>query len=477
MNGKDILSLLMGVKRRPISGRMSVCFLLAASPVVLAAELSLPQAQLLALRSDLSIEQVLYEAEGLRAEAQAKGQLPDPVVVLGLQNLPTDTFAFDQEPMTQWRIGVRQMFPQGDTLALQQNKTGLMAHVQDDAADLRALMIGRKVRQRWLEIQYLQLSQTILEEDESLFQQLLHVTHSLYSVGKVKQQDVLRAELELSRLQEKQIKARRLEQTQRAQLQRWVGHAAEQSDWPELLPVITLPVELAAYPEVPEADEAAFSEAVLPSLLNHPMLRAVQTQITMAETDVALAEQQYKPSWGVELAYSYRQGDNPDGSPRSDFLSGAVTVSMPLFSRLRQDKGVQGANYRKASKRYALQDQTREMLAEVKTGVRRLRQIDEQLGLFDQEILAKARFQAEAALNAYQADAADFTEVMRAWLGEQKDRLDYLRLQVDRLQAISELRFYLPEAAPDLQDQRRLAAQAYMNESTLTTMDAGEVTP
>lgn len=409
--------------------------------------LGLTVAEQLAMQEDFGARQLMAESRASLQEADAQSQLPDPQLVLGALNLPTDTFKFDQEPMTQFKVGVKQMFPQGDTLPLKERKFRLQSDAQAHAARGRLLMVTRQVRKGWLEVFYWERARSILSQDENLFRQILDVTHSLYSVGHVQQQDVLRAELELSRLKEKIIKAERSAVTERAQLARWIGERAMDDEWPEVIPVVAMPT----VPNIPDADSRAAQTTFLSNQLKtHPMLQALSGQVDVAAQDIALSQQLYKPTWGVELSYGYRAGQNNDGSDRADFLSAAVNVSLPLFTSSRQDKSVQRANYKKYAQQNAYADKLAEMRGEVEALQARLAQVDAQLTLFDEQILTKASLHAEAALNAYQADASDFAEVMRAFLSEQRDRLDYERLLVTRLQLISDLQFYLGNHTPEL---------------------------
>jgi len=416
------------------------------------ASLSIDNAQNLAVSSDSGITQMLFRSQATQVEAHSQSQLPDPVLIVGAQNLPTDTFKFDQEPMTQFKVGVRQMFPQGDTLSLKEKKLNTQASSLTSVAKTRYLTVTQKVRRLWLEVQYWEREKKILDKDKVLFKQLLEVTHSLYSVGNVQQQDVLRAELELSRLRERVIKADRQSEIQRAQLSRWIGATASIETWPEALPVILLPSNMPSQlasnnfqTNAPHIQQALFEQ-----LKAHPMLVSLQGQIDVADKDIQISKQQYKPAWGVEFNYGYRDGENNDGSDRSDFVSAMVNVSLPLFSNSRQDKTVQSATYRKEAQKNAYQDKLTEMVGNVQTLSRRLLQTEEQLTLFNEQILLKARQHAESSLNAYQVDAANFSDVMRAYISEQRDRLDYERLVVTRLQLISDLQFYFSTDTPEL---------------------------
>lgn len=450
--------------RTKMSGAMllSVCCTLALIflPSRSFAELTIEDAQQMAVTKDPGISQTLNRAEAAKVEALAQSQLPDPVVILGAQNLPTDSFKFDQEPMTQFKVGIRQMFPQGDSLSLKAQKLTTQASSLGATARVRYLMDTRQVRNLWLEVLYWDRAKDILREDEALFTQLLEVSHSLYSVGKVQQQDVLRAELELSRLREKIIKADRQGEAQRAQLSRWIGLPALTESWPTILPVLQSPLAsmLTAIPQLnTQAELAQYQQQLFEQLQGHPMLISLQRQVDVADHDIRLMQQQYKPAWGVELSYGYRDGQNNDGSDRADFLSAMVNVSVPLFTGNRQDKSVQGAVFQKAAQQNVYEDKRQEMVGEVRSLISRLLQTNEQLALFDEQILSKARSQAESSLSAYQTASSDFSEVMRAYISEQKDRLDYERLAVARLQLISDLQFYFFTETPDVM---ALAAEA-----------------
>ena len=54
------------------------------------------------------------------AQSIMAGTLPDPTLMLGLMNLPTNGYAFDQEGMTQFKVSLSQKFSRGDSLSLKQ---------------------------------------------------------------------------------------------------------------------------------------------------------------------------------------------------------------------------------------------------------------------------------------------------------------------------------------------------------------------
>ena len=111
------------------SGGVAAAFLAATIGLYAwpaAAALSLDEAVTIAQRNDPWILSSEYRQDSLAAQAVAAGTLPDPMVDLSFANMPTDTFDFDQEAMTQFKVGIAQAFPRGDTRALSQRRLAML---------------------------------------------------------------------------------------------------------------------------------------------------------------------------------------------------------------------------------------------------------------------------------------------------------------------------------------------------------------
>ena len=125
--------------------------------------------------------------------------------------------------MTQFRLGVMQQFPAGDSLTLKYQQTQLNGKRFHVLSLERRLQVELAVKERWLSLEYWQRVQSFLAEDQILFKQLIEIVQSLYGVGKASQQNVIRAELELAQLTDKLVNAQLKEQEAVANLSRWIG--------------------------------------------------------------------------------------------------------------------------------------------------------------------------------------------------------------------------------------------------------------
>jgi len=385
--------------------------------------LTLAEAEDLALVAEPGRAALLSRSEAFAEQAVAAGQLPDPMLRVGLANYPVSDGSFSSEPMTQAQLGIRQVFPRSRTRSLGTEKFEAMAAEAQDSALAREREVLEATRMAWLEIYYWQSARATVSDSRPFFEDLVAVTRSLYSVGRKSQADVLRAELELSRLDDRLIESDRSAAEAQARLSRWLGADAYRP----------LAMKLPDWQSLPTLDD------LQAALAGHPALEAADAGIDARQTAVNLAEQSKKPAWALDLGYGYRDGYNANGEPRSDFVSLIVSVDLPFFQKNRQDRHLAAA----LRERSAAIDTKAELNARLSSqlGVEyaRWQDLTRRIELYEQRILGQSETRAEAAMLAYQSDAGDFADVMRAAIDDLNTRLDHIRLKVERAKSYATL--------------------------------------
>jgi outer membrane protein TolC len=379
--------------------------------------LTIAEAEDLAVAAEPGLDALLARADAMQQRAVAAGQLPDPMLRVGLANMPLDGGSFSTEGMTQAQLGVRQAFPRARSHSAAEKRA--MGEAFDHSADARRREVLTAVRKAWLDVYFSQRARELMTESRPLFADLVTVTRSLYGVGRKSQHDVLRAELELSRLDDRLIDIGRMRSEAQAALWRWIGDDAYRAA------AMKLP-NWEAPPQVVDLRAA---------LDSHPLVAAAEAGIAASSAAVRAAEENKKPGWAVDLGYGYREGFLPSGEPRSDFVSLSVTVDLPLFGKNRQDRKLSAAlGERRAAtnSRAALRAR---LGSELDAEYARWTDLTRRLALYDNQILPQSQGQAQAALLAYQSDAGDFADVMRAWIDDLDTRLQRIRLQVKRAQS------------------------------------------
>ncbi len=397
----------------------AIVFILPATSSLAATPLTLAEAERLALRSEPGRQALREHADALREQATAARQLPDPVLRIGLNNYPVESGGFSTEGMTNAGIGLRQTFPGRATLSLREERYAALSRGMQDRADARGRDVATAVRAAWLDAWYWQRSRELVTESRPLFADLAEITTSLYAVGRKSQQDVLRAELELSRIDDRLIEIDRQHAAAVAALREWIGDDAER-------PLAGSTLVQSGIPD--ESD-------LMQRLNGHPALLAATAHVTASEREVDLAEERGKPSWSLDVGYSYREGSLASGVPRSDFVSVGVTVDLPFFRRTAVDSNLSAALHTRSAAAAEREQLKRQLVRQLESEFARWRDLERRLVLYDERILVQSHQHAEAALLAYQNDRADFDDVMRAYIEDLNTQIEHIRLQAEQGQS------------------------------------------
>ncbi|MDF5306442.1 TolC family protein, partial [Vibrio parahaemolyticus] len=180
----------------------------------------------IALSNDGNRKQFYAQSEAMRETGVASATLMDPKLKVGFGGLPVDSFKFDEDPMTNISVGLMQQFERGSTLDLQQKKANQQADGLSLQVHARELEVANSMTQLWLELGYQQKAEQILLENRRLMTEMENFIQTNYSIGKSEAQDLLNAQLQVSKLDEKLQANAQMQRRLVSQLSEWLG-----SDW------------------------------------------------------------------------------------------------------------------------------------------------------------------------------------------------------------------------------------------------------
>ena len=410
-------------------------YLSLLSSVTLAIEqtpLTLAELVSLAVEHDPWLERSRALQQSLSSEAIAVAELPDPMVSATLLNFPTDTFKLAQEPMTQVRVGYTQRFPGGDSRALRRRLKTLQSERQGLDQTVRTKAIELQITDLWLDLYLARSSAQLIKIDRPLFEQLIEVTNASYrsATRKVSQQDLIRAQLELTRLDDRLLRLNEIQASRHKELAEWLpmNLLATPISW-------QVPDQLAMTP-VRETEVGRLNQL----LSMHPELRSSDQSIATTRVGLRLAQEATKPDWALNAAYGYRDEDR-FGNDLADFVTLGVTFQLPLFKKNRQNKEIAAAadlvSADESGRVVRLQQLTRRYLKAYAT----LDSLDERLDLYEGLLLRQMEALAEASLNAYTTDEGDFADVMRAYVALLNSKIEARTIEVNRLKVLAEIRY------------------------------------
>jgi len=406
----------------PLTGIVLIFQLLApASAQADDALLTLTQAESLAQTHAPWLAHHRTNANAAAERIVYAGQLPDPQLVLGALNVPTDTWKLDQEDMSMTMIGLRQSFPPGDTLALKTRRAEKELTREEAKFDTERRNLLKQVRQTWFELYFQEESLRRLQELRRLQQKQLQAAEGRSRAAADMQQVVIRASQAVARVNEREPMLKAQIARTRAQLGRWIGAAAV-LPLPDALPVLPAPA-------------AEFDAA------RHPEWLASEAMSDAARLEVDMAREEYKPAWMLDLSYGLRR-PMPDGTERPNMATAMVTFDLPVFRAKRQDRRLAEKQAMENGARFESEDKRRELAAMHQSMLAEYAALTERARIFEEQLLPAMRREAQTTIAGF---ARDQTENRDAQMKVLDTELEYTRVRVDLAKTQAELLYLTGE--------------------------------
>ena len=393
----------------------------------------------------------LHKQNSIELMSASVNTLPDPTVSLGVANLPTDGFDFGQEGMTQAKIGIAQKFPRGNTLSIKSQQLKIQSEAYPFLRKNREAQIAVTVGGLWLDSYKYQQSIVLVEKNKVLFEQLIDVVQAGYSsaLGKSRQKDVISAQLALTRLEDRVEQLKQKKSEYDGQLQQWLTVLPSKDELNNSMSYSLYSSRLLSQ-ELPKIEllNARFVNAInfqssqeLVTLFSkHPSVIALNKKELSSNTGITLAKQKFKPEWGVNASYGYREND-PLGNSRADLFSVGVTFDLPLFTANKQDKEVQSAIARKESVKTEKLLLLKKLIGAYSSAKGQLARVKSRQDLYNAQLIPQTLEQVELALSAYTNNDGNFTDVIYARIAVLNAEIDKLTINVNEQKINLELNY------------------------------------
>ena len=375
-----------------------------------------------ALGQNPEIQAARKRMEAFAHQVPVAASLQDPTLSVTAQPAPVETAAGQQQLILS---ASQKIFWFGKL----ETRAGV-AEAQTDVAraDLAAVELATvaKVKRAYYELYFIQQTITVTEAEQQLLGEIRAVANTRYKANQTSQQDVLRADLEISNVESELIRLRQRLTSGQAQLAR-VLHIAPQT---RLLALDQLPPE-----QVPRDLRRLQQLAVAAQPELHAQLAAIQRDRQAIE----LARLDYKPD--VTLGFSWIDVNTGGLSPVAngrDALLLTAGVNLPVY-RKRLNSSVLSAEAKAVAtaREYdALRDGTLESVTDLFAQVRSQQDL---LVLFREDILPKARQTLEVSGRAYNVGEVDFLQLIDNWRLLLRYEVSYRRLESTIRQTLADL--------------------------------------
>jgi len=391
--------------------------------------LTIKQATDLALIGNPGLSEIKARAEAMAAIPSQAGSLQDPTVYVDMLNVPTRSFDLHREDMTMLEMGVSQAIPFPGKLALREKIAEQEALAAADSVDEARLRLIREVKQAWWRLFYYDRALNLVAESERFFQQLIDIAQTKYKVGKGAQQDVLLAQLELSKLKDEKLDVISMRHAQIARLNILLDQVPE------------TPLRLSSEAEfkLPMVVQADLQEKALQA---RPLFAQHRKMLDAASARVKLAEQDFYPDFTLGAGYAVRQ-NTPTGDMRSDFVSIRLSLNVPIYAGQKQSKAVDQRQSELLQERYALLDEHHKIQAEIAVKAAEYKHAKEKLLLLEHEIIPQTQQTVNSLMAGYQVSQTAFSDLLRT-------QLSFLQYQTQYWQALTNTQQILAELSAEV---------------------------
>jgi outer membrane protein TolC len=354
------------------------------------------------------------------------GQLPDPELIAGIDNLPVttgDAFSLTRDFMTMRKVGVMQTFTR------HAKRDARTQRAEAGADRERALLLNEQLSTceatakawiaRWSAERRLNLLQSLRTRADA---QVAAATAAL-SGGRGSAADGIAAQSAKAMLEDRITQAQRDVDEARADFARWLADAAER--------------ELGDAPSW--SDLGSDPNAILQHVGHHRELLTYDAMEHAANAEVELARAEKKPDWTVEFDFAQR------GPAYSNMISLEVHVPLPLFAAHRQDPLIASKLAAAAQIEGERADALRMHTADLKKMLATWRSALERANRYEHELLPLADDRADAALAAYRGGRGELQGTLSAFDNAVDQRVAYTELLNTLGQAWAALHFAFPQ--------------------------------
>lgn len=347
--------------------------------------------------------------------SRAAGQLPDPTLNVGVDNLPVtgpDRLHTTRDSMTMKRIGFSQEWVSG-------NKRAARRHAAEALVDRQGVLVKAAAADTRLQaaLAYLDayyagqaLELTTLMEHHA--HEELEAARARLSSSNASSQELLALTGARGTAEDGSAEARQQQSAAVVQLERWVGSRADQLSPPGDVPLLT------------EQDYVGA----------HPVVMALQRNAEVARQEAAVTATNRSPNWTWGVSYGQRTG-------YSDMVTFGVSIPIPLAPSERQDRDT-AAKLALVDKAEAdLAEATRAAIAEYRGLLSDVRRMQDRIDRYRTGVVTPASQRTSVAIAAYASNQANLVTLFEARHAEVDAQRKLLALQRDLAKAKAQLNY------------------------------------
>lgn len=384
-------------------------------------EITLEELLSVAAEANPEIKAAAYSAAASKAMVPAAGALPEPMVTFETMGKPLPPRLMAGDPSSARTYGVSQEIPFPGKRGLKENIASAEARGQQWNREIVERKVVSELKQGFFDLYFVRKSIDSLLKNKELLENFTEIAESRYRVGQTVQQDVLKSQVELSKVLDKLLIMGQKKRIAEAKINNLLYRPAET---PVGRPAEFKKAELAYSLE--ELTQAALTGA--------PSLKVQESEISRRQYGVELARKEFYPDFAVGVTYFEREGeDNPE------MWRFMVSAKLPIYFWRKQQPELDAARQNLLSARTMRDSTSSTVRFQVKEAHTMATTSEKLARLYSSAIVPQANLALSSAIANYQVGKINFLQLIDSSMALLEYELRYYEAITDYHKALAQL--------------------------------------
>jgi outer membrane protein, heavy metal efflux system len=370
----------------------------------------------------------MLRAAGAMADATATREAsaalpPDPTLQLGVMNFSIPGFATDMASSMAPSIQAMQMVPFPGKLGLSGRIAEQSTEMARAAADERWWEVRTMAAGAFYGIYEIDSQLAVMRETLGLLENFQEVADAMYRAGTGRQSDVLRANVEVSRMEAEIARMEAMRKVTAARLNAVLDRPSG-----TIVPAVDIPALPANAPD--QVTLLAWSEET------RPLVNRSRTGVEQARTRQTLARRELWPDFNIGIQYGQRDA----GAMGTERMGSAmIGFSVPIFAgrrQLRMREEAAAMESMAGAELAAVRAEVDSRIGQLLADLERARTL---ITLYRNDVIPQAEASVESSFSSYRVGAVDFMTLVDAQMTANRYEQELYALIADYGRALAEL--------------------------------------
>jgi outer membrane protein, heavy metal efflux system len=368
---------------------------------------------------------ILAARRGWQAASQVPSQvstMPDPEVTVQHLSVgsPRPFAGYSNSDFAYIGIGVSQDLPFPGKLKLRGEVAERDAALVREKVESARRSILQQVKDAYFQLAYIQQTLGVLERNDRLLEQIEKIADARYRVGQGSQQDVLKAQLERTKLQRELVHHHEIMQTQQALLRKVLNRKADSPD-------VTAEMLIETPLSIPVNDLLAKIRT------QNPDVAGQQEMINRQSLQVEAARKDRYPDFSVQYMWQHT------AEQFRDYYMVSVSARIPIYRRRKLNPEMTQAVEELQQSRRQYESQVQSAFFEVRNQYIAAETASQMLKIYREGLIPQALTTYQSGLAAYQTGRLDFETLLSGFMDVLNFDEEYWKALLDHETALSKI--------------------------------------